>query len=80
MARARLLHADEKPVAADDRIVHIHAVIDLDLAAVRAALPGAVKTALPDITAEVEKTGVLSDESRAAIADAAARFVASVTE
>ena len=50
------------------------------LAAVRTALPGAVKTALPDITAEVEKTGVLSDESRAAIADAAARFVASVTE
>ena len=36
MARTRLLHADEKPVAADDRIVHIHAVIDLDLAAVRA--------------------------------------------
>ena len=50
------------------------------LAAVRAALPGAVKAALPDVVAEVEKTGVLSEESRAAIADAAARFAAAVTE
>ena len=46
----------------------------------RAALPGAVKTALPEVVAEVEKTGVLSDESRTAILDAAAHFVASVTE
>ena len=33
-----------------------------------------------EVVAEVEKTGVLSDESRAAILDAAAHFVASVTE
>ena len=36
MALPRLLHADEKPVAPDDGLVHVHAVVDLDLAAVRA--------------------------------------------
>ena len=83
-----LKQAQESPLSGVEQVILLAAAMahTLDcvppakLAAVRAALPGAVKTALPEVVAEVEKTGVLSDESRAAIVDAAARFVASVTE
>ena len=83
-----LKQAQESPLSCVEQVILLTAAMahTLDtvppakLAAVRAALPGAVKTALPEVVAEVEKTGVLSDESRTAILDAAAHFVASVTE
>ena len=83
-----LKQAQESPLSGVEQVILLTAAMahTLDtvppakLAAVRAALPGAVKTALPEVVAEVEKTGVLSDESRTAILDAAAHFVASVTE
>ena len=83
-----LKQAQESPLSCVEQVTLLTAAMahTLDtvppakLAAVRAALPGAVKTALPEVVAEVEKTGVLSDESRTAILDAAAHFVASVTE
>ena len=83
-----LKQAQESPLSGVEQVILLTAAMahTLDtvppakLTAVRAALPGAVKTALPEVVAEVEKTGVLSDESRTAILDAAAHFVASVTE